>query len=224
MVQPLQHQLRSQHSQHCACLGGFENLLGLLLCQNPGFRLPSHISAFCISLWLHFKSSGRPRWFHEGGFLCRCEPYLKLPYIEVHSFIAGVDVVLDRARTPDWMFLNTSRKTWDEKNHMKEELKWAELSFFKYFKYSVTQAVSPRFGMARIKEEAYHIWLLFQNSHSVCSGRGVRSNPVSLDVLSANVADVIKFLPCQGWVPYSNSSCRRKLLPAAFPQSLNYLL
>lgn len=45
--------------------------------------------------------------------------------------------------------------------------------------------------MARIKEEVYHISLLFQNSLSVCGGRGVRSNPVSLDVLSANMGDVL---------------------------------
>lgn len=45
--------------------------------------------------------------------------------------------------------------------------------------------------MARIKEEADNISLLFQNSLSVCGGRGVRSNPLSFDVLSANEADVI---------------------------------
>lgn len=55
--------------------------------------------------------------------------------------------------------------------------------------------------MARIKEEAYHISLLFQNSLLFCRGRGVRSSPVSSDVLSANMADVImcsKISPMQG--------------------------
>lgn len=86
VVQPLQHHLHSQHSQHCACLGGFEHLLGLLLCHSPGFRLPNNVSAFYISLWLYFKTSGRPWWFHKGGFLCGYEPYLKLPQVKMFSF------------------------------------------------------------------------------------------------------------------------------------------
>lgn len=45
--------------------------------------------------------------------------------------------------------------------------------------------------MAKIKAEVYHISLLFQNSLSVCGGRGIRSNPVSLDVLSDNVGNVL---------------------------------
>lgn len=104
--------------------------------------------------------------------------------------LAAVDVVLGCARTADCF------STLLEKPEMRR-ITWsrswngAVLSFFKYFKYSVTQAASPRFGVARVKEEAFHIWLHFQNSLSVCGERGVRSKPVSLDVLSANVADVI---------------------------------
>lgn len=115
--------------------------------------------------------------------------------------LTGIDVGLGCARTDDWMFLNSLGKP--EMRGITWSRSWngAELSFFKYFKYSVTQAASPRFGMARIKEEACHISLLFQNSLLFCRGRGVRSNPVSSDVLSANVADVImcsKISPMRG--------------------------
>lgn len=45
--------------------------------------------------------------------------------------------------------------------------------------------------MARVEEEAYQISQPLQNSLSVRGGRGVRTNPVSLDILSAEMANVI---------------------------------
>lgn len=51
--------------------------------------------------------------------------------------------------------------------------------------------MSPRFGAAQFKEEAFLILQPLQNFVSVWDRRGVSTSPATLDVLSAEMANAI---------------------------------
>ena len=83
-----------------------------------------------------------------------------------------------------------------------ESLRWEEVSeagaemgqcwaFLNISNNSRARAARPRFGTAWVEEEAYQISQPLQNSLSVRGGRRLRTNPESLDILSAEVANVI---------------------------------
>lgn len=65
------------------------------------------------------------------------------------------------------------------------------LAFKNISNNSVAQASIPVFGTAWVKQEAYQISQSLRNSLSVQGERELRTKPVSLDILSAEMANVI---------------------------------